>query len=102
MPSDPRIDELDEPPASARPQERETAPPPFEPGVFAQEIEGAGSRATLPPAPTYAMLRDSCKSMIASDAMTDEIDRADAPMDANVDAVATPVRKPPPVPPRSV
>jgi hypothetical protein len=106
MPSDPRIDELDEPPDSARPKERETAPPPFEPEVFAQDVEGAGSRVTQPPAPTFEMLRDSCKSMSAADAIMDGEVGPDDPSSAAIKAAApipppSPhLRKPPPVPPR--
>ena len=106
MPSDPRIDELDEPPQSARPGERETQPPPFELGAFAQEFEGAGTRATLPPAPTYEMLRDSCKTMAAAEAMSDEDDGVEAieMVETTTDlgaAGASPIaRKAPPLPPR--
>src|SRR4051794_4811419 len=105
MPSEPRIDELDEPPESARPGERETQPPPFELGAFAQEIEGAGARATLPPAPAYEMLRDSCKSMIATDAMTDEVDAIDmieSKAEGKGPEAPQVPRKAPPLPPRRV
>ncbi len=64
-----RLDELDDPAeGSSHRLERVTAPPPFEPSVFAQEVEGAAERATLPPAPAFEMLRDSCKMVIEEEA----------------------------------
>jgi len=68
----PRLDELDDPAEGAGERlERVTAPPPFEPSTFAQEVEGAGARATLPPGPAFEMLRDSCKI-----ALEEEVDPA--------------------------
>jgi hypothetical protein len=50
----------------------DTARPNFEPIIFAKEIESAEDRATAPPAPTYDMLRDSCKTKIVQAAPLDE------------------------------
>src|SRR5271155_4616105 len=50
----------------------DTARPNFEPVIFAKEIESAEERMTAPPASTYGMLRDSCKTKIAAAAPLDE------------------------------
>jgi hypothetical protein len=50
-----------------------TKRPSFQPDEFAQKVETAEDRATLPPAPAYEMLRDSCKDLaIADDVLLDD------------------------------
>lgn len=74
----PRLDELDDPAeGSSNGLERVTMPPPFEPMAFAQEVEDAAGRATLPPGPAFEMLRDSCK-LAALDPVEASLDPADA------------------------
>jgi hypothetical protein len=50
----------------------DTARPDYEPDAFAKHVETEGERMTQPPAPTYDMLRDSCKTSIAADVALDE------------------------------
>jgi hypothetical protein len=50
----------------------DTARPDYDTDKFALDLESAKSRMTAPPAATYEMLRDSCKSEIAEEAALDE------------------------------
>jgi hypothetical protein len=72
LPIDPLV-ALDDP-AEMEAEDRapETARPNYEPDMFARDVESAEERMTQPPAPTYDMLRDSCKTSIAADVALDE------------------------------
>ena len=50
----------------------DTARPDYASDKFARDVEDAADRMTQPPAPTYDMLRDSCKSKIADEVPLDE------------------------------
>ena len=63
--ADPELGDDDEPAP-------DTARPDFEPLTFAREVETAEERMTLPPAPAYEMLRDSCKTGIVPNTALDE------------------------------
>ena len=90
----PRLDELDDPADAVSTTmervERVTAPPPFEPSVFAQEVEEASERTTQPPVPAFEMLRDSCKMALEEDAdaaLSPEVTlSADAPSHVKIKA----------------
>jgi hypothetical protein len=72
MPSTPLVD-LDEPTfdlIEERPPD--TARPEYDTDKFALHVESAKTRMTSPPAATYEMLRDSCKSEVAGEVPLDE------------------------------
>jgi hypothetical protein len=73
QPSNPALMELDDPVFS---EVEEAAPvtkrPEYDADNFALHIESADERATVPPSPTYDMLRDSCSSAVAEEVPLDE------------------------------
>jgi hypothetical protein len=64
--------ELDEPTFSEMDQAPVTRRPDYDAQQLALEIESADDRMTVPPSPTYDMLRDSCSSAIAEEIPLDE------------------------------
>lgn len=52
----------------------DTKRPSFDAQALAEQIESAQERVTLPPAPTYDMLRDSCRQMSIADAADELLD----------------------------
>jgi len=75
LPIDPLV-ALDDPAdldvSGSEERQPDTARPNYEPDMFAKQVESAEERMTQPPAPTYDMLRDSCKTSIAADVALDE------------------------------
>jgi hypothetical protein len=66
----PDVSTLDEGWTNERPPD--TARPEYEPDKFARHVESAAQRGTVPPAPTYEMLRDSCKALLSEEEPLDE------------------------------
>jgi hypothetical protein len=75
----------------------DTKRPSFAPDQFAQLVESAEARATTPPAPTYEMLRDSCRRELVAEPFQDEfqLDEFPPPMESAAVRVAARVTAPP-------
>jgi hypothetical protein len=71
--SNPMLMELDEPTFSeVEEQAPVTKRPEYDADKHALHIESADDRATVPPSPTYEMLRDSCSTAVAEEVPLDE------------------------------